>query len=131
MALPTLSGVATLFAPKRDADGFEAEFTKSGLTMTKVNLAFQKSVKDEYDQWVPKGKINVRGVAFGPVAEYIVDKLKSKDRVNITVNDVEFQTFQKNDGGEGYSIQGIIQSVGSPIQSRNKDGYSNGGGDYG
>lgn len=129
MALPNITGIATIF-PTGQSEEIELRYTPNGVAVSNFTAAFQKSVKDQNGQWENKGKINVRVTAFGALAEHVASTLNPKDRVPITLRDVELAEFTGRDGSPGKSVQGILDTVGAPIERRDSNGYGNGG-DYG
>lgn len=126
MALPKIIGEATIWPPKKDADGVELTFSKSGLAVATFSAGFQKRVKDpNTDQWETKGSINLRVTAFGALAEHVAQNLNPKDRVDLVVRDVENRAYDRQDGTTGYSLEGILESVGLPREKK-PNNYSGG-----
>lgn len=111
-----LIGIARL---GRDA---ETRYTQSGEAVTNVALAFSYGKKDQSGnrptQWVEASLWGDRGVKSQPF-------LTKGSTINAYVRDAHIETFQKNDGTQGFKLTGILTDF--EFSGGNTQGQQQGG----
>lgn len=120
--MPVLSGIGTLFAKQEIKSGF----SKNGNAWAALTFSFQKSKKDEYDEWVVESEITVQATAFGKLAEFAIANFEHLDKIPVTIEVREIKTFDRKSGETGVVLDGVVQSLGAPLPKKN--GGGNGGG---
>lgn len=120
----------------RDA---ELRFTPNGAAVLEVSVADERSKPDGNGGWTKENTTWWRVKAFGKRAEAAANVRKG-DRLVVTGR-AELRTYERKDGGEGYSLEVLADAIGvEPRSDSNRSGsptgsqvdpWGNGGADDG
>jgi single-strand DNA-binding protein len=100
--MATMTG---LFRLGRDP---ELRTSPNGTQVLTLSLAYNYGTKDQGGkrpvQWID-------GALFGKRAESLAPYLQKGSQIYAVLNDLHVRTYQKKDGGEGFSLAGVVQDV--------------------
>lgn len=110
--------MAQLFGLARIGRDVEIRYTQDGTPVAGVALAFNYGKKgsdgNKPTQWVEASIWRQRAEALAP---YLLKGTK----VCVTVDDIHIETYQRQDGGSGVKLVGVISAIefaGSPPQGQ-------------
>lgn len=110
--------MAQLFGLARVGRDVEIRYTQDGTPVAGVALAFNYGKKgsdgNKPTQWVEAAIWRQRAEALAP---YLLKGTK----VCVTVDDIHIETYQRQDGGSGVKLVGVISAIefaGSPPQGQ-------------
>lgn len=95
--------------------------------MAKFATAHNKSRKNEQTgEWERTHSIIIRWVAFGPLAEFILDNVNTKTEVDV-MGEISEDEWTGDDGVTRKSIQGVLRACSPSIERRDNDKPQSGG----
>ena len=110
--------MAQLFGLARIGRDAELRYTADGTPVLGVALAFNYGKKSQDGkrptQWVEASIWRQRAEALAPY-------LLKGTSVSVTIDDVHIETYQRNDGGQGVKLVGVMSSIefaGQPQQTQ-------------
>lgn len=95
--------------------------------MAKFATAHNKSRKNEQTgEWERTHSIIIRWVAFGALAEFILDNVNTKTEVDV-MGEISEDEWTGDDGVTRKSIQGVLRACSPSIERRDNDKPQSGG----
>lgn len=84
----------------------EVRYTKSGTAVASLSLAYDTGFGDEKETtWV-------KGSLWGKRAETLAEYLTKGTAVDVTLDNVKLETWEKRDGSEGVTLRGDVVTLG-------------------
>lgn len=110
----------------RAGDDARYAVTPSGKHVVNVSLAFTEREQDERGEWRDGNTTWFRVALWDKNAEVIARDIRRGDLVVVTGR-VRLRTYERRDGGEGYSLEIIADHLGLSAQPPAKAGGDAGG----
>lgn len=92
----------------RIGEDAQVRFTQAGQPVASLSLAFNYGQKDSDgkrpSQWI-------KASLWGKRAEAMAQYLTKGQQIYCVINDPHIETFQKRDGGEGFSLVGNVSEI--------------------
>ena len=87
----------------------ELAYTQSQTAVLRLRLVYSYGQKGKGDQYKPSQF--VQASLFGSRAESLQPYLKKGSMICVTLDQVNVRTYNKSDGSQGVSLEGIVQSL--------------------